>query len=280
VRRPKSLRQHVQIVINDRARQLAQDIRQAGALTDDLGRTLGHAEAQDVALAVVDTLDRAVDAARRLTSDYVGALTHVGAAIRDRTVGSSLVDALVLARANGRSLTNALVRTRTRTLTDALVRARDRAHEFAAALGLDNAITAADVRFGALTVAYVLADDFANAAATALDRDLDLARDVALDVGRVISMALDMPYPFHVGSPSDRTVGRLLSIADDFTEADLRHVNLTGVALEGLRWSVRTLWPDQWRERIERDTVPLGGELYEIRPGSSSAGDDLSVTPR
>jgi hypothetical protein len=50
----------------------------------------------------------------------------------------------------------------------------------------------------------------------------------------------------------------------------LREVDLTGILLDGIRWSETTQWPDQWVDQIRRDSVLLGGGVYEIRPGTAN----------
>ena len=50
----------------------------------------------------------------------------------------------------------------------------------------------------------------------------------------------------------------LYGALNDFTGADLRNADLTGVSLEGLRWSATTQWPSDWVEQIEHGSVEGG----------------------
>jgi uncharacterized protein YjbI with pentapeptide repeats len=77
-------------------------------------------------------------------------------------------------------------------------------------------------------------------------------------------------------------VNAIQNAVTDFTNTDLRAVDLSGVALEGVRWSRHTTqWPEEWRSYIEANSVPVGLDLYEIRPGASTPADeDILITPR
>jgi hypothetical protein len=60
---------------------------------------------------------------------------------------------------------------------------------------------------------------------------------------------------------------------DNFQGADLRNADLTGVPLDGLRWSASTQWPDKWADGIWKHSVPLPGEegVFVVR-GYGSVG--------
>ncbi|MGW5724893.1 hypothetical protein [Nocardia beijingensis] len=59
---------------------------------------------------------------------------------------------------------------------------------------------------------------------------------------------------------------------NDFIGTDLRNVNLAGLPLEGLRWSIEsTRWPENWAEQIKHDSVHLGDGIYEIHYGSHTS---------
>lgn len=65
---------------------------------------------------------------------------------------------------------------------------------------------------------------------------------------------------------------QLLDVLDamtlDFTDADLSATDLTGLNLEGVRWSSRTRWPADWKDLIAEHSEGLGPDLYEVRhPG-------------
>lgn len=69
----------------------------------------------------------------------------------------------------------------------------------------------------------------------------------------------------------------LEELLNDFVGADLRDIDLGGVSLEGVRWSaVTTQWPDDWREQIERDSVPLGEDVFEIHYGTGAYQDSTA----
>jgi hypothetical protein len=56
----------------------------------------------------------------------------------------------------------------------------------------------------------------------------------------------------------------------DFTTADLRGIDLTGVRLDGLRWSAATIWPsEEWRAQALLDSTEIKPGLYEIRRGNT-----------
>ncbi|GAB2965643.1 hypothetical protein [Saccharothrix stipae] len=60
---------------------------------------------------------------------------------------------------------------------------------------------------------------------------------------------------------------------DDLTGVDLREVDLSGVVLDGIRWSTATTWPPHLREQVEQDSVEVEPGLFEIRPGPSADRD-------
>ncbi|MBM9624826.1 hypothetical protein ACFQ60_00290 [Streptomyces zhihengii] len=83
---------------------------------------------------------------------------------------------------------------------------------------------------------------------------LEVAQDLAddLDLAHREAVALS------------RAVTSVEEASSDFRGADLRSVNLTGVALEGIRWNTSTVWPAEWEERIWRASLATasgGGEL-------------------
>jgi hypothetical protein len=63
---------------------------------------------------------------------------------------------------------------------------------------------------------------------------------------------------------------KLAHLLSDFTSEDLTRVNLDGVNLRGVRWSLtNTRWPEGWREAMLKASTPLVPEppadLYEVR---------------
>ncbi|WP_405873032.1 hypothetical protein [Streptomyces sp. NBC_00005] len=76
-------------------------------------------------------------------------------------------------------------------------------------------------------------------------------------VDDAFSLALDL----------DRASKNLSWSADVFTGADLREVDLSKVALEGVLWDMETQWPEGWKERIKRasDLLPRMSGVYVVR---------------
>ncbi|MDG4764698.1 hypothetical protein O7632_11375 [Solwaraspora sp. WMMD406] len=120
-------------------------------------------------------------------------------------------------------------------------------------------------------VALVLILAITNAAATnrAIDRNL-ITLDLTRAVGLTRSLNLDRV------PTSDRTLTRNLSraldhVRSDFTDANLSDVDLGGVSLAGVRWSMATTWPsDEWRAQALLNSRDLGGDgTYEIQGGNT-----------
>ncbi|WP_194817973.1 hypothetical protein [Nocardia sp. XZ_19_385] len=64
---------------------------------------------------------------------------------------------------------------------------------------------------------------------------------------------------------------------NDFTGVDLRNVDLAGVPLEGLRWSIEsTRWPEDWVEQIKHDSIEVGDGIYEIYYGSHTPSNQTA----
>jgi hypothetical protein len=59
----------------------------------------------------------------------------------------------------------------------------------------------------------------------------------------------------------------LASILSDFIGADLRSASLADVPLVGIRWSVKTLWPMGWMDRIRAASTEVAFEVFEITDG-------------
>ncbi len=57
----------------------------------------------------------------------------------------------------------------------------------------------------------------------------------------------------------------------DFSQADLRDADLTGLSLEGVRWSRATVWPPEWAEWVEQASVEVEPGIFEIRGGTAQA---------
>jgi hypothetical protein len=63
----------------------------------------------------------------------------------------------------------------------------------------------------------------------------------------------------------------------DFVGADVHAASLDGIPLDGVRWSSTTRWPPAWEESIRRDSVKIGLDLFEIRPGTAAVSDNAPL---
>ncbi|MEU8613147.1 hypothetical protein AB0C29_34715 [Actinoplanes sp. NPDC048791] len=58
---------------------------------------------------------------------------------------------------------------------------------------------------------------------------------------------------------------RLERILNDFSGADLNDVDLSGIRLQGIRWTRATTWPRKWRGRIARNSVRIAPGVFLIQ---------------
>lgn len=100
-------------------------------------------------------------------------------------------------------------------------------------------------------------DPLAQAMATALSHSLDVSAE---RFGHELIHAID----------------RIEEAVTNLVGADLAHVGLRGIPLEGLLWSPTTRWHTEWEELVRSNSVKLRHNLYEIRRGG--AGVDGVVT--
>jgi hypothetical protein len=104
-------------------------------------------------------------------------------------------------------------------------------------------------------------------------RTVDLAHTTSeqLGIGAALGCSLDISH-VDLGDPN-----RLHQMVDDFTDADLRDVDIAGLLdsggnLDGMRWSDRTLWPDDtWLEWALQNSERLGPGVYQIQPGAGAS---------
>lgn len=85
-------------------------------------------------------------------------------------------------------------------------------------------------------------------------------------IERVASMLLDFSeeYDSRVVQEVSTAIDKLYSTVSDMMGADLRHADLGGVPLKGVRWSAETMWPPEWRETICENSIALGEDLFEV----------------
>ncbi|MFG3525066.1 hypothetical protein ACGF5S_32745 [Nocardia nova] len=104
----------------------------------------------------------------------------------------------------------------------------------------------------------------------------------AASIGAFIGALLDddvpeppmIPHPRAVAERLHQVAGYVMCVEqmlNDFTDVDLRNVELAGIPLDGVRWSeATTQWPKEWREEIEQNSISLGDGLFEIHYGTTT----------
>jgi hypothetical protein len=110
----------------------------------------------------------------------------------------------------------------------------------------------------------------ASALNLALDRDLDRGRDLIRDRDRDLASDLIRDLDLDaVLADLDGALHDLDGALHDFTTADLREVDLTGVPLEGVRWSSATQWPADWAPQVALASVEVAPDVFEVREGNT-----------
>ncbi|BEL06089.1 hypothetical protein Q0Z83_042800 [Actinoplanes sichuanensis] len=255
----------------DLGRSSARDVRdRAYALTRDLSSV--RATAVGTALAPVFTRNLAFDHVRYLAGDLSNRL-------RRELISGPVLDPEAAVADLARELAAALIRAldRARDLDHVLGLARDLGHvlDLTPVLGLDL------TTYRALHLARLRDLDLARAFDLNLDHDrprglaraLDHVRVFALFRARSRSRALDRARDLAIAGDLARDFGLDLDHArNDFTTADLSDVDLTGVSLIGVRWSMsNTRWPsEQWRAQALLTSRELGDGTYEIETGTTN----------
>lgn len=260
------------------------------ALTERIEHRLGERESPgDLVALRADLRDRA----RELGRDLDDVLDRAVLSALDLGFGLDLrraraaADDLARARALTTTADHALFlavtiagdTARGRTTT----RARDRLRALLTALDLPMGHDAGPLvrRLNAVRAAArdgVLARD--RDAADLLAVVLDQARDLALDQARervegsADASARALADALTTGPHDDvaDAVDRVTDAVTDVVDADLAHVPLDGIPLEGLRWSERTRWHQAWQDRVRRGSVELRPGLYEVRADTADAG--------
>lgn len=212
-----------------RARDPTCNLDLAGELTRDLAR----AGARDLARNLTRGVTRARDRAHELSRDLNWA--------RNLTRDADLVRALVLD----------------------LVRALDRALDLAHAR--DRAL--ADAHAFGLTLTYNPPSFLALGTGLSFTHALALARDRGRELCHALTLAHDRAVTLDQALDRDETTQALLdlhNVLSDVTDIDLRHVDLAGIVLRGLRWSVGTRWPPEWFNQIRRDSVQIADGIFQV----------------
>ncbi|WP_436762722.1 hypothetical protein [Streptosporangium sp. V21-05] len=131
-----------------------------------------------------------------------------------------------------------------------------------------------------------------------LDLDLDSVRDRVRALARSLARDLDLVLrldlaggivDFHVAEVREAIAlalgqdlpgldeASLKAFLDDFTTADLRAANVTGVNLDGVRWSESgTKWPrgmDTEALKVRSEEIGTGSGIHVVRSGSATVHD-------
>ncbi|AYV32917.1 hypothetical protein EES41_39790 (plasmid) [Streptomyces sp. ADI95-16] len=229
-----------------------------------------------------------VFAARATLERLTGVLTHAGDLVRDFGGDAALDRAFRSARARSAAHFDYLVR----ELANAFDRVFHLAHDVAreiAHTGARDLDVVHDLGFDldrAIDRTRELARDLdpnraplptviralARARALNLDRALSATHDLAHDLGQAAAHLLGLEVV------DGRAARMLQDLLDDFTQADLRGVDLTHVDLEGVRWSAHTTrWPATMdMERLCHRSREIGIGIYVVERGTT-ATDHVSV---
>jgi hypothetical protein len=222
-------------------------------------------------LATARSIAHLVARARILADDLNRAITNAGliAAALQFKVSHPRADAAILDRALDRA------RAEVCALTHGLaqVRGLEGTHAVCMTLGINLAhvptITQDPTRAHHLLQYLHPAIGRAGIVARELGRALTYAMD---DLGRALHLDHDLTDPSEVGH--DVSMSDLIAIVDrldiaisNMTGADLTHVDLKGIPLEGLRWSISTSWPTAWTDTIRQNSVEIQPGVYEVRHG-------------
>lgn len=66
----------------------------------------------------------------------------------------------------------------------------------------------------------------------------------------------------------------------DMRGQDLCTADLAGVRpdeLDQVRWSTTTCWPPAWQTWVRDNSVPVGPDEWQVRPGAASADDEAAL---
>ncbi|MEV5847778.1 hypothetical protein AB0M32_38045 [Streptomyces sp. NPDC051985] len=77
-------------------------------------------------------------------------------------------------------------------------------------------------------------------------------------------VAIDYDYYGSSATALATSAGLLRGASRNFCRADLRHVKLEDVPLQGVCWSAETRWPTPWQDRVRYASVSVGRGQYMI----------------
>jgi len=215
----------------------------------------------DTASDLASVLARAVDCVVRRTLDR--ALAHDPAVLGDPDQAAVARD-LGLARDIGRQLD--------RDLDQARKQARHLAGDLADDLGCVRDLAV----LPCFDLDYILdrilalprTSNYARLGARSLADDLAGVHAAVDDLRRVGGFAHDLAHTI-------QALSHLHQVLSDVSGLDLRDIDLTEIALQGLRWSPATRWPPQLHHQIRRASTPIADQLFQIGPPDTT---DLSTT--
>lgn len=214
------------------------------------------------ALPAFDAFAAAVHCARADLHAHILA-ARTGDPERERADARALVRALVCAVDCARAVDRDLAR----DMGEALDCAREVDRSFAHTVAWATALVLGRGRALVKSLANLLDCllDYARELACELVHDCPVSIDLANALDRDIDRALDVAQAL---DPADA----LSRARHDFTGADLRDVDLHGVSLVGLRWSMATQWPSsEWKTQAMLDSVEVEPGTFVIRGGTTTA---------
>jgi hypothetical protein len=227
----------------DRGRALAHALEQARgsrACTRDIHRVFDRA--RDLALAITRATNRARELAHALTDDP------------DSVTANNLIFALAGHCNRAEDLAHAGDRAYTEDLGALCYPA-----EFALTPDPDGALSRGSA--------------FTRELDSDLNRTLRFVRGLVFDFGRDLAAAgVALLVDRSIGAQTIRSeeLEQLIDTVRNFAGADLQEFDLTGIPLDGVRWSDSTRWHERWVKRIHDQSVAIGGGTYEIRPTTTT----------
>jgi hypothetical protein len=132
------------------------------------------------------------------------------------------------------------------------------------------------------TFVFAVISDHASASALVHNLDRAIAGDRSFTLSRWGHRNLNFSMAFIRIRNLVEAIDALDKAVSDVVDADLTQMNLSGIPLDGVRWSDGTRWPELWEVRVRDNSVPIAPGLYEVRPGG--VGIDFTtgapVSPR